>query len=168
MIRLTILTLLGLFALLAVFGDRNPDAPFNPATEEAMAEPAAEIAPANGVAEPAAPVVPVEEVAQTPEQVQQFPGPDLQPSPEYAGQAETEVAEAEALAASGAEVMFVTGDRVNFRAGPSTNDRVIGAVLRGSPVEILGASIGDWVHLRDAEGREGYMSSQFLTSERPN
>ncbi|WP_299846138.1 SH3 domain-containing protein [uncultured Paracoccus sp.] len=165
MIRLTILTLLGLFAVLALLGDRDPERPFNPATEEAA--PAAEAAPVETVVEAAAPAVPAEEVAQTPEQVQTFPGPPLRPSPEHAGEAETELAEAEALAAGGAEIMYVTGDRVNFRAGPSTNDRVIGAILRGSPVEILGQTEG-WVQLRDAGGREGYMSLQFLSPERPN
>lgn len=167
MIRLMILTLLGLFAVLALLGDRDPDRPFNPATEEVVAAPAAEAAAADSAAETTAPTVPAESVAQTPEQVQEFPGPPLRPSPEYAGQAETDLAEAEELAAEGAEIMYVTGDRVNFRAGPSTNDRVIGAILRGSPVEILGQTEG-WVQLRDAGGREGYMSLQFLSTERPN
>lgn len=167
MIRLMILTLLGLFAVLALYGDPDPETPFNPATEEAATAPAPEAAAADGVAETTAPAVPAEEVAQTPEQVQEFPGPPLRPSPEYAGQAETELAEAEELAADGAEIMYVTGDRVNFRAGPSTSDRVIGAILRGSPVEILGQTEG-WVQLRDAGGREGYMSLQFLSAERPN
>lgn len=64
--------------------------------------------------------------------------------------------------------MYVTGNRVNFRAGPSTNDRVIGALLLGSPVEALGETDGGWMQLRDAQGREGYMSAQFLSPNRPN
>ncbi|MFV0303754.1 MAG: SH3 domain-containing protein [Paracoccus sp. (in: a-proteobacteria)] len=167
MIRLTILTLLGLFAVLALFGDPDPETPFNPASADRVAEPAPEAVPVETVAEAALPAVPADEVAQTPEQVQQFPGPGLRPSPEHAGRAETGIAEAGEPPASDAEIMYVTGDRVNFRAGPSTSDRVIGAILRGSPVEILG-QINGWAQLRDAGGREGYMSQQFLSPSRPN
>ncbi|AUH32454.1 SH3 domain-containing protein [Paracoccus tegillarcae] len=177
MIRLTILTVLGLFAALTLFGDPDPDAPFNAATETAAAGDTDEataadaspetVAAATTVAsEVSAPAVPSEAVQQTPEQVQSFPGPALRPSPEYAGQAE--VAKIEAMEQSGAQIMYVTGNSVNFRAGPSTNDRVIGALLLGSPVEALGQADGGWMQLRDAQGREGYMSAQFLSPDRPN
>lgn len=167
MIRLIILTLIGLFAALALFGDPDPNVEFNPPEEiAAEPEPATPEPVAEDVQQVAAPAVAADEVQQTPEQVQDFPGPPLRPSPEYAGQAEA--AEAEALVASGAQVMYVTGNRVNFRAGPSTNDRVIGALLLGSPVEALGETDGGWMQLRDAQGREGYMSAQFLSPNRPN
>ncbi|WP_185968459.1 SH3 domain-containing protein [Paracoccus sp. M683] len=173
MIRLTILTLIGLFAVLALFGRADPDHPFNPPTEETSeATPAPEtsseaIEAATDLAQQVAvPAVSADQVQQTPEQVQRFPGPALRPSPEYAGQAEA--AQTEQLAASGAQILYVTGNRVNFRAGPSTNDRVIGALQSGSPVEVLGETTGGWVQLRDTQGRQGYMSGDFLSPDRPN
>lgn len=166
MIRLTILTVLGLFAVWIVLGEPEPGVSAPPAERQTVAvEPATEPEP-----KPEAPieaVVPAAAVAQTPEQVQTFPGPALRPSPEYAGQ--TETAEPTPTAElAGAQILYVTGSKVNFRAGPSTSDRVIGALLLGSPVEALGQSEGGWMHLRDAQGREGYMSGQFLSPDRPN
>lgn len=172
MIRLTILTLAGLFAVLSLYGTPQGDRP-DPAVADASADTATTETAADAIAaatvteavatQPAA--IQPDEVQQTPEKVQDFPGPPLRPSPEYVGS--TEQAEADLAAPEGATILYVTGDRVNFRAGPSTNDRVVGALLRGSPVEALNRTDEGWVQLRDAQGREGYMSAQFLSPELP-
>jgi hypothetical protein len=57
----------------------------------------------------------------------------------------------------------VTGDRVNFRAGPSTGDAILAALTLGTEVELI-ERVGDgWAHLRVPEtGLSGYMSEDFL------
>ena len=57
----------------------------------------------------------------------------------------------------------VTGERVNFRAGPSTTDDILSALDLGTEVELI-ARVGDgWAHLRvPGTGLEGYMSEDFL------
>lgn len=106
----------------------------------------------------------VQATEQTPERVQEFPGPDLRPSPEYAG----ETPEQDALLADAdGPILYVSGSRVNFRSGPSTGDRVVGALNGGSAVEALGPVEDDWVHIRDGDGRIGYMSGQFLSRNAP-
>jgi uncharacterized protein YgiM (DUF1202 family) len=57
----------------------------------------------------------------------------------------------------------VTGDRVNFRAGPSTDDAILAALTLGTEVELI-ERVGDgWAHLRVPEtGLSGYMSEDFL------
>jgi uncharacterized protein YgiM (DUF1202 family) len=57
----------------------------------------------------------------------------------------------------------VTGDRVNFRAGPSTEDAILAALTLGTEVELI-ERVGDgWAHLRVPEtGLSGYMSEDFL------
>ena len=173
MIRLILLTLAGLIAVFMLWGDpgarraqREAMAEQAAAAEaEAEAAAAAEATP-EGEGEPAStePIVAVEE--QTPEQVQDYPGPPLRPSPEHEGQDDAAVAELSP--ADDGSILYVTGTRVNFRAGPSTSDAVIGALNGGSPVEALGEPSGGWVNIRDAQGRSGYMSADFLSSERPN
>lgn len=161
MIRLTLLTLAALVAVLMIFGERGPDTPARPVAE-AQPEPEPQAAP-EPVAEEPVPVI--EASAQTPQRQPQFPGPALRPSPEH--QNETEAAETDLAAQPGATVLYVTGNRVNFRAGPSTSDLVVGALQAGSPVEALGPETGGWINIRDAQGRAGYMSAQFLSPNRP-
>jgi uncharacterized protein YraI len=57
----------------------------------------------------------------------------------------------------------VTGDRVNFRAGPSTDDAIIAALTLGQEVELIARVGGGWAHLRVVgTDLEGYMSEDFL------
>ena len=161
MIRLILLTLVAMFAVLALWGDGDPTAaPRQQAAAPVASEPDAEPAP-----EPAAEIIPV--ATQTAPQVQEFPGPALQPSPEYAGD-DTPAPTAEIVPAAGGSILYVTGNRVNFRAGPSTGDAVVGALARGSAVESIGPTNGGWVNIRDAQGRIGFMSLQFLSDQQPN
>jgi hypothetical protein len=63
----------------------------------------------------------------------------------------------------GATRLRVTGDRVNFRAGPSTEDAILASLTFGTEVELL-ERVGDgWAHLLVTEtGLSGYMSEDFL------
>ena len=76
--------------------------------------------------------------------------------------AETEQPPAEIPDASGT-LLRVTGDRVNFRAGPSTEDAILAALSIGTEVELI-ERVGDgWAHLRVLEtDLSGYMSEDFL------
>ncbi|AHM03908.1 SH3, type 3 domain protein [Roseibacterium elongatum DSM 19469] len=57
----------------------------------------------------------------------------------------------------------VTGDRVNFRAGPSTDDAILTALTQGEIVELIERAPDGWAHLRVvATGLTGYMSEDFL------
>ncbi len=61
------------------------------------------------------------------------------------------------------ERLRVTGDRVNFRAGPSTNDAILAALTLGTEVELIERVADGWAHLRVPEtGLSGYMSEDFL------
>ncbi|MCF3973628.1 SH3 domain-containing protein [Paracoccus salsus] len=179
MIRLFVLmavTLAALYAVMSVYGAGNPRAELRqaqPAPSRSAARDAGSRSvlsapdPAPLVLEPDDPppaeMVPASE--QTPARVRDFPGPPLRPSPEYRGAA----SEASAPGPSGATgpILYVTGTRVNFRAGPSTGDRVIGALNGGEAVEALGPPDSDWVNIRDSDGRVGYMSGRFLSDTPP-
>jgi hypothetical protein len=64
---------------------------------------------------------------------------------------------------NGAPRLRVTGDRVNFRAGPSTEDEILAALALGTEVELIERVADGWVHLRvPATGLTGYMSGDFL------
>lgn len=124
------------------------------------------IAPNDDVTEesdvPASAIVQAE--TQTPQRVEKFPGPPLRPSPEHEGRDSNADQASDLRANAQGPILYVTGNRVNFRSGPTTSDGVVGALSEGAPVEALGPTDGDWVHIRDADGREGYMSGQFLSA----
>lgn len=165
-------TLIAVYALLAVYGSgtRRVAAPAQPATRAAEDPGAPSLLPklptepesigADGP--PPADLVRVS--TQTPEQTQRFPGPPLKPSPEYGDRTPNSPA---GPVSDGGPVLYVTGSRVNFRAGPSTGEPVIGALSSGAAVEALGPTDSPWVNIRDAQGRVGYMSGQFLSRETP-
>jgi hypothetical protein len=167
MLRLGILilaTLGGLYVALTLLGGENLRKARPVASVDEVPEPEPTLPATVEAAEPV-PVVPASQ--QTPEQVQRFPGPDLQPSPEHEGRTPVPPPEVAADAPRGAMV-YVTGNDVRFRAGPSANDDIIGSLPRGAPVEALGPTDADWVNIRDAQGRFGYISGQFLSAEAPN
>lgn len=160
MFKLIFLTLAALFLVLTVYGDgdgRQVTQRETPLASETDPVSLQSLLPADK------PEI-IVEVQQTPERVQPFPGPALQSSPEYAG-AEPPATEPEQE--PGENSLFVSGNSVNFRSGPTTNDRVIGALPRGAMVTAIGATGGEWVQIRDAQGREGYMAARFLQETRP-
>jgi hypothetical protein len=76
---------------------------------------------------------------------------------------EAEEPPAELPATETGTLLRVTGDRVNFRAGPSTDDAILAALSTGTEVELI-ERVGDgWAHLRVLEtDLSGYMSEDFL------
>ena len=163
MLRLILLTVLALGAALFFLGGNDGRAPV-PAVPVAKAPEPAPAAPAPDPAAVNAPVI--TDVAQTPERRQNFPGPALRPSPEYADQAPSEEL-AEDLAEAPSDMLFVTGNTVNFRDQPATSGAVVGSLSRGQTVTAIGPRSGDWIEIRDDRGRTGFMSAQFLSAERP-
>ncbi|NHF74219.1 SH3 domain-containing protein [Paracoccus xiamenensis] len=167
MFKLILLTVLAFGAVLMFLGgdDGARTAAPQPAAATADTAPVepepADPAPTS--TDPAAASAPViTDVAQTPERRRDFPGPELRPSPEYA-----QDAPAEDLAEAPSDRLFVTGSTVNFRAGPSTADTVVGSLSRGEMVTAIGPRSGDWIEIRDERGRTGFMSAAFLSAERP-
>lgn len=61
--------------------------------------------------------------------------------------------------------LYVTADRVNQRAGPATNERVLGQLNKGARVRQISRSNG-WTEIVSSVGR-GWMSSQFLSANAP-
>ncbi|MEM1430358.1 MAG: SH3 domain-containing protein [Pseudomonadota bacterium] len=59
-------------------------------------------------------------------------------------------------------VLYVTGSRVNVRAGPSTGFTVISSVAFGDAVEVLADPGDGWAEIRLTNGDTGYMSRRFL------
>ncbi|MBL4626932.1 MAG: SH3 domain-containing protein [Roseicyclus sp.] len=84
--------------------------------------------------------------------------------------AEPAAVDVAALAAAGTatttdvrQIWRVAGNRVNFRAGPSTNTAVLTALTLGAEVEFLAEAPDNWAHLRVVgSGLEGYMAARFL------
>lgn len=79
------------------------------------------------------------------------------------GVVEVARAQAQAQARANRIVWRVTGNNVNFRAGPSTNTAVLAGLVRGDQVEFIAIGPDGWAHLRVPDsGLEGYMSARFL------
>lgn len=60
---------------------------------------------------------------------------------------------------------YVTGDYVRFRTGPSTSYTIITMYNKGTEVTVLDKS-GDWTKC-SINGREGFISSQYISSTSP-
>ena len=163
MLKLILVTALALGAVLMFMGGHDGPQPPAPVAETPQPESVPEPAPADPTPNPAAANAPViTDVAQTPERRQRFPGPALRPSPEHAAEAPPED-----LTEAPTNTLFVTGNTVNFRAGPTTTDEVVGSLSRGEVVTAIGPRSGDWVEIRDDNGRTGFVSAKFLSGERP-
>lgn len=55
----------------------------------------------------------------------------------------------------------ITGDRVNLRDGPGTDNRAVGLLALDEAVDILERQ-EDWVRIRTGAGLEGWVSAQFV------
>ena len=62
--------------------------------------------------------------------------------------------------------LYVVGDRVNFRSGPGLREAVVGTLTRGAEVQ-SGDQSGNWTAIQTLDGREGWMSSQYLSQSLP-
>lgn len=162
---LTLATLAGIWMVLAGMGDEDLRAARRPPA----AEPVSAAQDAGAEALPAGSAAADEVVAatsQTPERVERFPGPPLEPSPEHAGETPADAPAPTAVTGDGTR-LYVTGTRVNMRSGPGTGNAVVAALDRGTEVEALGEAAGDWVEIRTAAGERGFMSNQFLSPDAP-
>ncbi|NKX43279.1 SH3 domain-containing protein [Roseicyclus persicicus] len=57
----------------------------------------------------------------------------------------------------------VTGASVNLRAGPSTDQPVLDALVQGERAELIAALGNGWVQIRTVDGGvEGYMADRFV------
>jgi SH3 domain protein len=69
--------------------------------------------------------------------------------------------------ASAAGQSWVKGDvLLNVRTGPGLDNRVLGAITTGDPVDVIEHSNG-WTHVRSADAGEGWIPSGFLQDEPP-
>ena len=130
-------------AAVALFG-RKPDAPStiapSPPAPPAISSPAQAPAPAQAPVE-----TPGIALAPTPVQTVPVPTPEKPP----------------------AVRMYVTGNGVGFRSGPSTTAAIIDRFDRGREVSVLG-SAEEWSQVRDhLSQREGWMATRFLSSTKP-
>jgi hypothetical protein len=60
---------------------------------------------------------------------------------------------------------WVQADDLRVRAGPSTDDRVIGTLSRGAELILKAASVDDFC-LIEGEGQYGYVACRYLSAER--
>lgn len=66
------------------------------------------------------------------------------------------------------EMVYVTGSRVNLRAGPSTQNPVLMALGYGTEAELIEEMSNGWVQIRHMDsGRVGYMAGRFLSPDQP-
>ena len=64
---------------------------------------------------------------------------------------------------SGADVHAITGEAVYFRDAPNSTGGVLGSFAAGDSVQLLGTEGGEWSHVQARDGRQGYVSNQFLS-----
>lgn len=57
----------------------------------------------------------------------------------------------------------INGTYVAFRTGPSTNYNKIKEFDYGEKVTLLSGSTGDWYHVKDTSGTEGYVYASYVT-----
>lgn len=61
---------------------------------------------------------------------------------------------------------YIVDDLYLFmHTGPGKNYRILGSVEAGSPITILNAEQDNFIQIRDDKAREGWVESQFVTSE---
>jgi hypothetical protein len=88
------------------------------------------------------------------------------PAPEAVAQAAPEQAATE-QAATG-EIWYVAGNSLNVRAGPSTDDPVVGKLSRGEAMLMVAREGDEWAQIRiEGDGIEGYVATRFLSAEVP-
>lgn len=69
------------------------------------------------------------------------------------------------------DIRYVTAQRLNVRAGPSTNHNVVGQLLLGEATLVIAIAEADreWVQIRvEGDGVEGYIAARFLSEVEPN
>lgn len=65
-------------------------------------------------------------------------------------------------------VLYVKGNSINVRGGPSTNDTIVGRLTRNEAVSVVSAEVDGWVQIRiEGDGIEGYVAARLLTDLEP-
>ncbi len=107
--------------------------------------------------------VPVPVLAATP-----VPAPEAKPESAQAEPPEPAPAPAPEPELAVLPVLYVTGNKVNMRAGPSISNGVVAALVRGTAVDDLGVAAEGWSQIRVIiTGQQGYMATQFLSGNQP-
>lgn len=163
MLRLTVFACAAVYAALVIFsadpqgpeGNEGPGLSLaGPVTDAPQPEPAVFVT-ADGRSLPVAAVIVPQEFRAPTGQVALVSTPraaERVTASASQGQAQVQVPVAE-----------VTGNSVNLRAGPSTADAVLTALLQGERVELLGATDTGWAQIRTiSTGVEGFMATRFL------
>jgi len=163
-IRLTLITAVLIWGAMYYFGrdeglpedrlGRTPEPEEVVAPVEEAAEPEQPVAEVTAIPEPTPEVAPTVEPEPTPEPA---PVAEPEPEPEPAPVAEPEPEPEPEV------VLYVTGRRVNVRAGNSTADAVITSLPRGAAVIDLGDAGEGWRQIQLETGEIGYMSGDFLS-----
>lgn len=145
MLRLLLLLFVGMFATWQIAGADRGQKRFGLMAAETAPDPA----PVVVAAPPAAPEPPpVQAVFTPPTPVMTTP---VVPEP-------TQTAEA------AVDLFYVSGQSVNVRSGPSTQDAVIGSLTRGEAVSVIRVEANGWAQIRvEGDGIDGFMSMDFLT-----
>ncbi len=108
---------------------------------------------------------------------EQVSAPLASPEPEntvftlstYADPMVAEPAARETAARDESQIWYVDGNSVNVRAGPSTDDAVIGKLSRGEATLLVSREGEDWARIRiEGDGIEGYVAVRFLTPVAPS
>ncbi|HKL54257.1 MAG TPA: SH3 domain-containing protein, partial [Wenzhouxiangellaceae bacterium] len=58
------------------------------------------------------------------------------------------------------EQVVITASSLNVRQGPSTENSVVYSLNSGAIVDVI-ARAGEWLNIRDDQGREGWISAQY-------
>jgi len=61
---------------------------------------------------------------------------------------------------SSGERVVITANSLNVRQGPGSENSVVYSLSSGNVVDVI-ARAGDWLNIRDDQGREGWISAQF-------
>ena len=190
MLRLTFLLCSGLFLVMLLggrdFGQLRPGLAL--AAVEAEAAPvtaavpvvetvalASDVAVAAPVVVTAAPVVaqvapPV--VAAVAPVVAALPAPAELPATNtvftLATYAHDAVAPAGPEASGDGEIWYVAGNSLNVRSGPSTDDAIVGKLLRGEAMLVIAREGDEWARIKiEGDGIEGFVATRFLSAQIP-
>lgn len=82
-------------------------------------------------------------------------------------QPSTPVAPQEVAASITPDLWYVTGSKVNLRAGPGTGNAVVGQLVLGDAAEVLSDAEG-WYQIRSVDGSlSGWIYGKFLADTQP-
>ncbi len=169
MLRLTLMLSSAIYAGLVIYSEGAPDAPAEVAT-------APQIAPAPAAETPALMRQSDTMTLRTAEGVELLIAAVIDPADltledatQVAAVTTVSVSEPEdtiiasASIAADLPLVSVTGSQVNLRAGPSTDDAVLGSLVRGTQAELVVSLGNGWAQIRAVDsGLEGFMAERFL------